>query len=48
MSASGIVTIDARYVAPIFWNLTANTLSSTAGDFGFDLEPVPGAIQAEA
>ena len=48
MSASGTVTILSRYVAPIFWNLTANTLSSTAGDFGFDLEPVPSAIQAEA
>ena len=45
MSASGEVEISARYVAPIFYNQTANTLSSTAGDFGFMLVPVPDEIQ---
>lgn len=48
MSASGTVEIDARYVAPAIWNSTSNSLSATAGDFGFSLTPVPDAIQAEA
>lgn len=45
MAASGVVEISARYVAPIFWNGTANALSSTAGDFGFSLTPVPDEVQ---
>lgn len=45
MAASGIVEIGARYAAPIFWNGTANTLSATAGDFGFSLTPIPDEIQ---
>jgi hypothetical protein len=45
MVASGMVDIGARYAAPIFYNGTANTLSSTAGDFGFSLTPIPDEIQ---
>jgi hypothetical protein len=45
MVASGIVEIGARYAAPIFYNGTANTLSSTAADFGFSLTPIPDEIQ---
>jgi len=45
MSASGFVDLPQRYVAPFFWNATANALSSTAGDFGFSLTPVPLEIQ---
>lgn len=48
MVASGEVELSHRYVAPIFWNATANALSSTAGDYGFSLTPVPDAVQAEA
>lgn len=45
MVASGICEIGARYAAPIFYNGTANTLSSTATDFGFELTPIPDEIQ---
>ena len=45
MAASGVVEIDARYAAPIFWNATANALSGTAGDFGVSLTPTPDEIQ---
>lgn len=45
MGASGLIELPARYVAPIFYNATANTLSSTAADFGFSLTPVPDEIQ---
>ena len=45
MVASGEIEVSARYVAPVFWNATANALSTTAGDFGFSLTPVPDEIQ---
>ena len=45
MAASGVVEIGARYGAPVYWNGTNNTLSSTAGDFGFSLTPIPDEIQ---
>lgn len=45
MSIHGQVEITSRYVAPVFFNGTANALSSTAGDFGFSLTPVPDEIQ---
>jgi len=45
MVASGIVEIGARYAAPIFFNGTANTLSTTASDYGFSLTPIPDEIQ---
>ena len=44
-SASGVVEVSAREVAPVIWNATADALSSTAGDHGFDLLPVPDEIQ---
>lgn len=45
MVASGIIEIAARYAAPVFWNATANSLSATAGDFLFQLTPVPDEVQ---
>ena len=45
MVKSGYVLLPHRWIAPIFWNATANSLSTTAGDFGFDLTPVPPEIQ---
>jgi hypothetical protein len=45
MAASGVVEIGARHAAPVFWNGTNNTLSSTAADFGFSLVPIPDEIQ---
>lgn len=45
MVASGDIEISARYAAPVFWNATANALSSTAADFGFILTPVPDEVQ---
>jgi len=45
MVGHGFVLLPHRYVAPVFWNATANALSSTAADFGFDLTPVPPEIQ---
>lgn len=43
--ASGAVDIEHRHVAPVFWNYTADALSSTAADHGFDLTPVPSEVQ---
>lgn len=45
MMGHGSLLIGARYVAPIFYNATANSLSATAGDFGFALWPTPDQIQ---
>ena len=45
MGTGGEIEISERYVAPTVWNDTANALSATAGDFGFDLTPVPDEIQ---
>lgn len=42
---SKTVEINARYVAPVFWNATADALSATAADHGFNLKPVPDEIQ---
>lgn len=48
MASSGHVFIEQRYVAPFFWNRSANSLSATAGDYGFSLTPVSDDIQASA
>lgn len=45
MAASGTIWIDAQHAAPVIWNYTANSLSATAGDFGFELIPVPDEVQ---
>lgn len=45
MVASGFIELPARYGAPLFFNASANTLSSTAADFGFSLTPVPDEVQ---
>lgn len=45
MGTGGEIEISDQYVAPVFWNDTANALSATPGDFGFDLTPVPDEIQ---
>jgi hypothetical protein len=44
-SASGEIEVSAREVAPVFWNGTADALSATAGDHGFDLTPKPDEVQ---
>lgn len=41
MVASGEVYIGRRYIAPVFWNATADVLSATAADMGFSLTPIP-------
>lgn len=43
--ASGIVYLPYRYVSPVWWNDTAQALSSTAGDHEFQLIPIPDEIQ---
>jgi hypothetical protein len=45
MACSGEVVITARWVAPAFWNATANSLSTTAGDYGFELLPIEDEVQ---
>lgn len=45
MVKSGIVEVGHRYAAPVFWNRTANALSSTAADFGFSLTPITDEVQ---
>ena len=45
MAVSGEVTLLHRYGAPVFWNRTANSLSSTAADFGFSMIAVPDEVQ---
>lgn len=45
MAGHGSLWIAARYVAPIFYNQTANSLSSTASDYGFALWPTPDQLQ---
>lgn len=45
MVASGTLDIDHRYGAPIFWNASSNSLSTTAADFGFSLTPIADEIQ---
>lgn len=45
MVKSGYILLPHRWVAPIFWNATANALSTTAADFGFDLTPTPRELQ---
>lgn len=45
MSASGLIALSSREFMPVFWNGTADALSSTAADNGFDLVPVPDNIQ---
>lgn len=44
-SASGKIVLDSRYVMPVFWNATADALTATAAEHGFDLVPVPDQIQ---
>lgn len=45
MVASGLLEHSHRYGAPIFFNATANTLSGTAADYGFQVIPVPDEVQ---
>ena len=44
--ASGSVDIVSEEVAPVIWNGTADGLSATAGDHGFDLVPIPPEMAA--
>ena len=45
-SASGTTAIYDRYVHVVFWNATTDSLSATAADNGFILEPIPFQGQA--
>ena len=45
MVASGVLFLGARFGGPVFWNASANALSGTAGDFGFDMVPIPLEVQ---
>ena len=41
-SASGVIhDLTSRYIQIVFWDETADGLSATAGDHGFDLTPIP-------
>lgn len=40
-AASGDMEIMHRHGAPVFWNASADALSSTALDHGFKLTPIP-------
>jgi len=44
-NATGTVEINSRHGAPVFFNDTADALSSTAADHGFELKAVPDEIQ---
>ena len=39
--ASGFMNVTHRHGSPVFWNRTADALSSTATDHGFILTPMP-------
>lgn len=45
MVAHGEVFLPHRYGAPVFYNNTANTLSSTASDYGFSMTPCVDQVQ---
>lgn len=44
-SCSGTIEINSREFAPVILNATADALSGTAGNHGFDLVPVPSEVQ---
>jgi len=44
-TASGFFNIYHRHGSPVFWNATADSLSSTATDHGFSATPVPMEVQ---
>ena len=45
VASGGPIIIPDRYVHPAIWNSTADALSATAADHGFDLTPVPREVQ---
>ena len=45
MVASGEINVPHRHGAPVFWNATADALSSTASHHGFVLTPIPMELQ---
>jgi len=45
MVASGEIWLPHRWVAPVLWNATVDTLSATGTDIGFELTPIPDEIQ---
>lgn len=45
MGRGGFVETGDRWVAPVLWNATANALSVTAADFGFELVPVEDEVE---
>lgn len=44
-TGSGVIEVDHRYVAPVFFNRTADALTSTAAEHGFIMTPVPSEVQ---
>lgn len=46
MVASGTVNLTHRYVQVVFWNATVDSLTATASEHGFILEPVVAQGQA--
>lgn len=44
-ASGGPIEILGRYVQLVVWNGTADALSGTAGDHGFDLQPIPLEVQ---
>lgn len=46
MVASGTVNITHRYVQVVFWNATIDSLTATASEHGFILEPIVAQGQA--
>jgi hypothetical protein len=45
MVASGVVSLDARYVQIVFENSTADALTNDVDENGFNLTPVPQEVQ---
>ena len=45
MVDSGVVSIGARYAAPVFWNASADNLVATNNLNGFILTPIPPEVQ---
>lgn len=45
VASGGPIWVSEQVVAPVFWNRTADALSATAADHGFELVPVPQELQ---
>lgn len=45
MVRAGEIWLPHRWVAPVFWNATVDTLSATGTTIGFELTPIPLEVQ---